>query len=347
MDLPRTLFVGQGKGATAWYRCALPAMVLGQEWVGVRGQPGALGFATGVTRRPLAEADLHGYEVLILQGVAGAEWLKAIRRWQAGGTTVLYEVDDWLRGVRKLRHHDFKAQFGREQIEAAELCMAACDGVICSTDWLAQRYRAVNPRTFVCPNGIDLGRYALTRPHRDQVAIGWAGATGHVDSMKPWAREVGAVMRKHPDTRFITVGQPFAQWLEPEFGPQRCLSVPFAGFDVYPAAMTLFDIALAPAGRGSFFQGKSDLRWLEAAALGIPLIADPEVYPAIEPGVTGFHAQTAAEMREILLELVADAQLRERVGSAARAYVLEHRTAQKTAQAWAEVLMTVTYEAVA
>jgi hypothetical protein len=153
--------------------------------------------------------------------------------------------------------------------------------------------------------------------------------------------ELGAVMREHEATRFISVGQPFAQWLEPEFGATRCVSIPFAAFDTYPASMTLFDVALAPAGNGSFFRGKSDLRWLEAAALGIPLIADPDVYPEIEHGVTGFHAASPAEMRSILRELVVDRDLRERVGAAAKAHVTEHRTAQVTAQDWAAVLTEV------
>jgi glycosyltransferase involved in cell wall biosynthesis len=289
----------------------------------------------------MQEAAFDDYDVLVLQQPAGPAWLRAIRRWQARGITVLFEVDDWLRGIRKLRHHDFKSSFGREEVEALELCMRAADGVICSTAWLAQRYASINPRTFVCRNGLDLKRYALTRPERGEVAIGWAGATGHVDGVKPWVAGVAEVMREHERTRFISVGQPFAQWLEPDFGVQRCLSVPFSAFDTYPATMTLFDVALAPAGKGSFFRGKSDLRWLEAGALGIPLIADPDVYPDIEHGVTGFHASSPHEMRAILAELVADRSLRERVGAAARAHVEQHRRAEVAAEQWAGVLRDV------
>ena len=111
--------------------------------------------------------------------------------------------------------------------------------------------------------------------------------------------------------------------------------------------MTLYDIALAPAGDSSFYRGKSDLRWLEASAIGLPLIADPEVYPDIEHGVTGFHAETPAEMGEILRELVADESLRRNVGAAAKAYVTEHRSAQVAAQQWADVLQQVVGSAVA
>jgi glycosyltransferase involved in cell wall biosynthesis len=339
--IARTLFVGRGNGAVAWYRCALPAMALGCDWVGVRGEPPHLRFPTGVTAEPASWERFFDYDVVVLQQPQGKDWLKAIRELQASGVTVLYEIDDWLRGVRKLERHAFKEHFDREAIEAFELCMRVADGVICSTPWLAEHYRSVNPRTWVCRNGIDLRRYALTRPHRSTIAIGWAGGTGHEDSMAPWLQEVAGVLRDVPGTRFISIGQPFARALEPEFGEKRCMSVPFAPFDTYPAAMTLFDVALAPAGRGNFFRGKSDLRWLEASALRIPLIADPEVYPAIEHGVTGFHADSPQAMAALLRELVADPELRRRVGAAAHEWVSEHRTAQATAQDWAAVLTEV------
>jgi glycosyltransferase involved in cell wall biosynthesis len=180
-------------------------------------------------------------------------------------------------------------------------------------------------------------RYEFTRPARDHVGIGWAGGTGHKGIIRPWVEQVRDVMRERPDTHFVTIGQPFANWLRDEFSG-RTLAIPFTALEVYPAAMTHLDIALAPAGKSDYFKGKSDLRWLEAAALSLPCIADPDVYPEIEHGVTGFHASTPAEAGEILRELVAEASLRERVGTAAHEYVREHRSAQVAAQRWAEVL---------
>ena len=82
-------------------------------------------------------------------------------------------------------------------------------------------------------------------------------------------------MHEREDIRFVSVGQPFARDLEPRVRRRARLTVPFSTFETYPASMTLFDVALAPAGRTNFYRGKSDLRWLEASALGMPLIADP------------------------------------------------------------------------
>jgi glycosyltransferase involved in cell wall biosynthesis len=338
--LPRTLFIGISNGAVAWYRCALPASVLGLDWVGVRGEPGSPEFRGGSVPADFTLDDAATYEVVVVQQVSGPEWLKAIRRWQAAGATVLYEIDDWLHGVRRLEHHAHADKLDRATVERYELCMRAADGIICSTDWLARRYRPLNRRTWTCRNGIDLVRYRYTRPERDYVGIGWAGGTGHAAAVKAWVDGVRSVMNERADTRFFTIGQKFADYLEPEF-PGRTLSIPFAAMEVYPAAMTHYDIALAPAGKSDYFKGKSDLRWLEAAALRMPCIADPDVYPEIEHGVTGFHASTPAEVAEVLRELVADAGLRERVGAAAYAHVAEHRTIQVAAAGWVEVLLEV------
>jgi glycosyltransferase involved in cell wall biosynthesis len=342
MSLPRTLFLSRGSNAVAWYRCALPALVLGCDWACYDGtEPPHTRLVWGRTEAPLTFDDVVGYDVVVVQQPRGAAWLKAIRDWQARGIVVLYEIDDWMRSIRKMNDHAFARSFDKKVVEEMELCMRAADGVICSTAWLAERYAAVNPSTHVCRNGIDLKRYALTRPERAHVAIGWAGATGHAKGMQPWLREVASVLRDRPQARFVSIGERFGDTLAREFGAERSLSVPFAPFDVYPAAMTLMDVALAPAGQNNFFRAKSDLRWLEASALGIPLIADPVVYPDIDHHVTGFHAHSPAEVRELLLELVGDRELRERVGAAAKAHVVEHRSAQAAARQWAALLNEV------
>ena len=143
---------------------------------------------------------------------------------------------------------------------------------------------------------------------------------------------------RHPHVRFMSVGEPFASVIEPQFGAGRAVSVPFIELDSYPSAMANFDIALAPAGATNFYRAKSDLRWLERCALGIPTIADPVVYDEIEEGVTGFHAATAEEAEALLRRLVDDREGRLRVGAAARDHLLAHRTMGRMAPQWAAAL---------
>ncbi len=330
------LFAGIGTSAPCWYRCALPARALGADWVGVRGEPPALTFHTGEAQRALRGiADFATYDVVVLQQPRGSAWLRAIRELQAAGVAVLFEVDDYAHGVRKAKDHAHADTFDRKLLAAMELTMRACDGIICSTDYIAARYRSLNPNIWVCQNGIDLGRYDLTRRAREHVTIGWAGGTAHRPALLPWLRELLGVMEERPATRFMSVGVPgYASPFAERFGAERAIGLPWAPIEAYPAAMASFDIALAPATNSAFFRGKSDLRWLEASALGIALVADPGLYPAIEDGATGLHAATPAQARTAILALVDDAGLRARIGAAAGAYVREHRTSAAVAPQW-------------
>ena len=97
--MPSILFVGIGTSGQCWYRCALPARALGADWVGVSGEPPALTFHTGQATRLLRTvADFATYDIVVLQLVRGRAWLQAIRKLQAAGVKVLYEIDDYAHG---------------------------------------------------------------------------------------------------------------------------------------------------------------------------------------------------------------------------------------------------------
>lgn len=337
---PDVLFIGRGATPVAWYRCYLPALFMGADWIGVIDEPPDLRLVTGMVRgRAMTmPQNFFDYKVIVVQQPAGEGWRRHIRRLQERGVKVLFEVDDYVHAIRKLPKHDYREHFNRDHLRELERTMRVCDGIICSTEYIARRYRAFNENVWVCENGLDVGRYELTRPERPTVNIGWAGGTGHEHAVHDWMVEAGRVMVRHDDTCIITIGQAFALGFREAFGERRTLYIPFTALEVYPAAMTMFDIALAPAGKGLFFKGKSDLRWLEAGALGIPIIADPDVYPKIEHGVTGFHARTPSEAGELLEELVSNRKLRLEVGANAKEYVSKHRDMRVAVRRWVEVL---------
>lgn len=337
IDPADVLFLGIAQTAVCWYRTVLPATFLEADWAGLWGEPPNLRFLAGQVKGTTQLPAFDSYKVVVIQQPRGRGWLKLIRGLQERGVKVVYEVDDYLHGIRKLEDHDYKSAYGKPELAQYELCMRVCDAMICSTEFIARRYRAYNKHVFVCENGLDLGRYQLTRPERATINIGWAGATAHAKAVQTWLPAVGQVMSEHPETTFVSIGMPFNQALEPHF-PGRTIGVPWTIVDLYPGAMTLMDIALAPAGKSLFFRGKSDLRWLEAGALGIPLIADPTVYSKITPGVDGFHAETPQEVYQHLTDLVLDAELRISVGAAAKDYVIERRRMRVAVERWRDVI---------
>lgn len=338
LDPSEILFMGIGKSPVCWYRCALPALAIGADWVGIASQPPGVQVVTGQVRGDSKLPNYDDYKVIIVQQVFGRAWLKQIHALKDRGIKVLYETDDYLHGVAKQAGHNWASDFTQRRLAFHESAMRVCDGIITTTDYIARRYAKFNPNVYVCPNGVDVARYQLTRPHRATTNIGWAGGTGHAKAVLPWLGAMVGVMRAKEDTCFVSIGEPkFATAVSQSLIPQRSLGIPFIPIECYPAAMTNIDIALAPAEKTTWFRGKSDLRWLEASALGIPTIADPIVYPKIKHGVTGFHADTPEKMADILTTLIDDGALRDRVGQQAREYVYSERTSDITAPAWLEV----------
>ena len=261
IEIPKTLFVGAGKTAVSYYRCFLPAIALGADFA-MWADENELRFGGGFGPHPVRRTDLFDYDVVVVQYGAGKRWLQLVRELQGAGVTVLYEIDDYVHGLRKTKTHELNAAFGPERLRRMEMVMRVADGVIGSTSFIARRYRSFNSRTWECRNGIDLKRYARSRPPRSGVTIGWAGGVGHKASLARWAPAVRDVLRARPDARFVSVGHPAADLFVGEFGRERALALPPADLEVYPASMTLFDLAIAPSAENNQFRGKSDLRWL-------------------------------------------------------------------------------------
>lgn len=340
------LFIGQGSSPVCYYRCMLPAMAIGADWIGIAGVPPYLQWHTGLAKDEdgvpqSGMPDLFRYKIVVLQQPAGDGWVKVIKGLREAGVKVVYETDDYLHGIKHLEDHDFKKNFDNRYLSMAEAAMKACDALIGSTEWITGNYSSFNKNTYLCRNGIDLGRYKLSPAPRETVNIGWAGATGHIKTVIPWLQQVAQIMQMKPNVNFISIGENFADGMKPHFGPERALSIPWSAIETYPAAMRMFDIALAPGGKGGWWRGKSDLRWLEAGALGIPAVVNPNIYPEAIDGETAMLARHPAEVLEKTFALVNNVDLRERIGANVKAHVEQNRSINVMRQQWIDAFEAI------
>lgn len=330
------LFISIGATPPAFYRCILPASNFNADWIGVYGGPP--GKAPVIAGKIEAhELDTDKYDVIIAQQPVGDEWLNAIKQWQSEGKKVVFEVDDFLHGVRKCKGHTHQAVYHKKKIKQFEECMRQCDAMICSTQFLSDQYKKYNPNQYVCKNGIDVQRYNVERPEREYLMIGWAGGTGHNLAVGPWLEQVSQVMSVYENVGFVSVGVRYGEAMSYRF-PNRSLTAPWTTLENYPYALTNMDIAIAPAHDSKYFKSKSDLRWLESSALGIPTIASPIVYHEIEDEKTGLLAETDKDAGDLLMELIEDESLRRDLGQQAKEYVTEHRSIEKMASQWESAL---------
>lgn len=333
------LFIGSGSSALSWYRCGQPSLTLGCDFAGVIGSPEDLRVVTSLKRGAMDAIDWDSYKIVVLQQVVGIPWLNHIRALQQKGIKVLYEIDDYVQGVRKVNRHSSAHKYTKKHCEHMELCMAACDGMIVTTEFLAQRYRKFNERIWICRNSIEGRRYQeFSPPSRGDgsLHIGWAGGEGHWDDVVAWMPAVERILDEFPRVRFGTIGKRVGQEL-PERLHHRMFELPFVSIENYPGALCNFDIALAPSSRNDFFKGKSDLRWVECGALGIPVVADPWLYSDTQHGITAMHAATWNEAYVHMKTLIEDREVREYVARKARQEVFEKRTIEVMCDQWIKV----------
>lgn len=336
------LFLGRTHSAVSWYRTGSPALTLGCDWKGGFGPPNDFTILADLSRNPFEQPEYEKYKIIVLQQAFGSDWASQIRRWQDKGIKVLYEIDDYIHGVHKIPGHAGATAFSKSKLPLYEMCMRASDGLLCSTKFLTERYRKFNDKAWVCRNGIEGYRYRdLELPKRDTTHIGWAGGEGHQASVFPWVRQVENLMDEDDSIRFFCVGLDFVKDMKKE-NQGRAVHIPFVLMELFPGVLCNFDIALAPAGKNHFFRAKSDLRWLECGALGIPLVADPIVYSGIEHGKTGMIANDINEAYQGIRRLVREPARREEIGLQVRDYVLNNRTIEHTVSDWEEAFLEIT-----
>lgn len=339
--MSKTLFIGLGNTAPSWYRCGLPAIYMGKkaDWVGFAGNPEE-GAVVGGSLDSTYLPEVDEYDTIIVQQPGGDEWLKTITEWRDKDKTVIYECDDFLHGVRKVPNHINKGVFHKKRLKEYESCMKACNGMILSTERLAEYYKKYNDNQAVCLVALDTTRYNIKFGPREWVCIGWAGGTGHEHAIEPWLGVVSKVMMRNPNVSFCSIGSDYARIMS-AYHPHRCLSIPWVSIENLPYALSNIDIAIAPAHESKYHLAKSDLRWLEASAIGLPVVADPRIYGQINDGTTGIIADSLEDAEDELEALVYSESDRHKIGQGAKEYVQEHRDIRENVSQWERAIESI------
>ena len=179
-----SLFVGQTADASFYHRVMLPAPALGCDWCGLDSPPPRMTLGRGEVRfgarRARPRRLPHRRRADAVRTRAGST---LIRELQAGGTA---------RPLRRRLLPATRSSADAEVLDAGrDVPRRSATACICATRARSrERYARLNPRTFVCENGIDLKAYALTRPAHDTVNIGWAGTSraARGDAAVGWRR---------------------------------------------------------------------------------------------------------------------------------------------------------------
>lgn len=156
-------------------------------------------------------------------------------------------------------------------------CCRAADVITVTTDYLANKFKVHAP-TAVLPNSLDMRRwvrYPKVSAFKDQVRIGWFGGDSHYKDLELIHEQVLEVIQKYPQARLVLLTPQMWPELFGKFPKDRVEYSPWADLSFYPFILsTMFwDIGLAPIEVNEFGKCKSNIKWMEYGAVGVPTVA--------------------------------------------------------------------------
>lgn len=272
---------------------------------------------------------------------------EAVRR---AGVKLIYALDDDFLDLPSSVASWFTAQHR----QVVEFFLRQADDVWVTTSGLRQRFAAYNRRIAVVPHALDERLLAPKKRSRtdwrrsSRITIGYMGTFSHDDDLLmivPALRAVCERQREKIDIQLVGVAER-PQTLE-ALRDLPVTVVPLTPDRVeYPRFMSWFtrlkwDVAIAPLMDSPFTRCKSDIKFLDYAALGAAGIYSR--LPAYESSVrhreTGWLTENTPEAWQGALEtLLTDKALRAKLVRKAQHYLYDQRVLAHSAAAWRAAL---------
>jgi len=201
--------------------------------------------------------------------------------------------------------------------------------VIAGNDFLAEYAARFNRSVTVVPSSISVDTYPKSNASD---IIGWIGSRTTLPYLKPLKPTFDALRTK---PRIIASGDAAQLGFDVDFRPWR--------LETELQELSHIGIGIAPLPDTPWERGKCGVKILQYMACGIPVVASPVGVNKniITHGVNGFLATTPDEWTTALRTLIADPQLRQRLGAAGHETVNTRFHVQRAAEAVASVLRSL------
>jgi glycosyltransferase involved in cell wall biosynthesis len=289
---------------------------------------------------------LANYKVVVLHRVPHDEYMeKFIGRARQQGVVTIFDTDDLVFDPSLVDQIDAYTSMDEEGKELYlsglvryNKTLSLCDYVTVSTErlrdevkrlWPAKAISIIRNRVSKDMYNFAIAAMEVKRVPANEVVIAYfSGSRTHRKDFKTCEKALLDILAKHNNVKFLAVGHLSLSASFDRFSAQ-IKTIPFVAWESLSSIYHGVDINLAPLEYcSSFTESKSELKYLEAALLGIPTIgANLGAYKhTMEHGVDGLLCGTEDEWFAAMELLVSNPGVRARMGDAAKTKVMNQFT---------------------
>ncbi len=284
---------------------------------------------------------LAGYRHLIVHRCEWGEGLAALyRAARAAGIRIVYDIDDLVfdPAVLEAGEVDFIQRLNqaeramwRARFKKYRQALCHADLSLVPTASLQEAAEAAGTPSVIKPNGLSpetiaLSRFWASRPLSGARRLGYASGTPtHQGDFAQIEDVLIDCLGQHPDWTITVIGHLDVTSLRKRLGAGRVETRPVVAHINLAFELARLDLTVAPLEmNNAFCAGKSPLKWFEAAAVDVPVIASETgaFRDAIRHGKTGLLAADETEWAVALERLMSSADERRAIASAASEDVL-------------------------
>ena len=348
-------FVGNRYDGCYYVRCILPLIHNG--WNGAQTSL----YGQKASQGEMAQSALDS-DIVVFQRPDTKKHTEIISMLKKAGKKIVFDNDDTYAetsGFGGLKQIALTRSVKRVNEEIYKNVRQA-DLITTTTKTLAKEYKDLNVKApvVVLPNMVDPYDYPEPKRNKgDKVRIGLVGSVAYGDFKLIW--EYIEELSKRKDVQLVFMGmskdiknrKPSEDPLKNSLYEQGKEFIKFLDLSIewqpnvpmkdYSETLNnlKLDIMLIPRYDTYFNKCKSNIKFLEASMLEIPVVASSfpsGPYEEIEQGETGYKAKDINEFKKYTEKLINNKELRRKIGKQAKEYVLSKYNIEDNAHLWAD-----------
>lgn len=260
----KAFFWAAGVDGSSFYRQSLPTT--GLQWRGHQ----------VTTSTQLSMPQVRGCDAVIGARIATAAATDAWRTLRAAGMPLILDLDDNYFALDETNAKAFEFWNRDGMLSRLKANMDAADLVTVVSEGLAENMRALTATpVHVVPNFLPAQYLGAPRQYcPDNVTVGWAGSSSTIHELPLVAHAVGKIPDLNRGIKVKLVGCTLQEAaLMGVKGPHVTATGWIRDVPTYLKECMRFDVWLAPYRKTLFNRAKYPTKALEAAFLGIPLLA--------------------------------------------------------------------------